>query len=141
MGEPFRSQEIREESTPIAAVFQVCPLRLLVMGGFAGIRQPCCGIFHAVLYHVSMNTSVADLYFMEARSKLLDIAAFLDRLERSGEERDHRTRAFDQAVAELPKPGGDRVRRILMLMSDPTTEPIAKAGMQGATGAWPGEGK
>lgn len=85
------------------------------------------------------TSSTTDLYFMEARSKLLDLAAFLDRLERAGEPRDHRTRAFDHALAELARPGADRVRRILMVLSDPTTDPIAKAGMQGATGAWPGE--
>ena len=33
---------------------------------------------------------------------------------------------------------GDRAKRVLDLLSDPSTEPIDKAPMKGATGAWSG---
>ena len=39
-----------------------------------------------------------DLYFMEARSKLIDLAAFLDRVDRGTGEPDFRLEAFRQAL-------------------------------------------
>ncbi len=86
--------------------------------------------------------STIDMYFMEHRAKLLDVAAFLDRLDRcagKSAETDFRLRALNQAIAVLGdgKPG--RTSRILTLLSDPTVDLIASAaGMKGATGAWPG---
>ena len=77
-----------------------------------------------------------DLYFMEARSKLIDIAAFLDRLERADGEEDFRLKAFREALKELEKGNADRAKRVLLSLSDPTTEPIAKAPGKGAIGAW-----
>ena len=44
---------------------------------------------------------VLDLYFMEARSKLLDLAAFLDRVDRGTGEPDFRLAAFKKALHEL----------------------------------------
>ncbi len=38
-----------------------------------------------------------NLYFLDARSKLIDIAAFLDRVERSPGEDDFRLRSFRAA--------------------------------------------
>jgi hypothetical protein len=34
--------------------------------------------------------------------------------------------------------GPDRAKNVLLALSDPTTEPIAKAPGKGAVGAWPG---
>jgi hypothetical protein len=82
---------------------------------------------------------VLDLYFMDARSKLIDIAAFLDRVDRSEGDADFRLAAFLKALAELEREGADRARAVLMSLSDPTLEPIAKAPGKGAIGAWPGE--
>ena len=81
-----------------------------------------------------------DLYFMDARSKLIDIAAFLDRVDRGEGEPDFRLDAFRKALGELH--GGEPVRAksVLMSLSDPTVEPIAKAPGKGAVGAWPGVG-
>ena len=82
-----------------------------------------------------------DLYFMEHRGKLLDIAAFLDRIDRAAPmpgapaQPDHRMIALSRAIGILAQPGPDRTRRILELWSDQSTEPIAAAGMKGATGA------
>ncbi len=77
-----------------------------------------------------------DLYFVDARARLIDIAAFLDRLERAGAGDDFRVEAFQRALKELEKPGADRARRVLMALSDPTSEPIAKAPGKGACGAY-----
>jgi hypothetical protein len=83
---------------------------------------------------------VVELYFMEHRAKLLDIAAFLDRLERAAAPAgtgDVRVRALARAIPLLIDGRGDRVRRILELLSDHTTEPIPAAHSQGALGADP----
>ena len=45
--------------------------------------------------------SILDLYFMDARSKLIDIAAFLDRVDRGEGEPDFRLAAFRKALEEL----------------------------------------
>ena len=84
---------------------------------------------------------VLDLYFMENRAKLIDIAAFLDRLERASGEGDFRLDAFRQALTRLSGPSGleaDRARQVLLALSDPTEEPVEKAAGKGAAGAWPG---
>ena len=78
-----------------------------------------------------------DLYFVDARARLIDIAAFLDRLERAEGSEDFRAEAFRRALKELDKPGADRARRVLMALSDPTQEPVAKSPGKGACGAHP----
>lgn len=81
-----------------------------------------------------------DLYFMEHRAKLLDIAAFLDRIERSSGEAagdDVRIRALQRAIPLLIDGEGQRVRRMLELFSDHTSEPIPAAHSQGAIGVDP----
>ena len=82
------------------------------------------------------RTQVVDAYFMEHRARILDLAAFLDRVDRAGPGTDDfRMQAFRAAVAILGDGKPERARRVLELLSDPGTEPIAKAGMKGATGA------
>ncbi len=76
---------------------------------------------------------------MDARSKLLDLAAFLDRVERHGQGDDFRVGALREALPLLREAGSGRVRAILESLSDPTVEPIPAATTQGATGAWPGK--
>ena len=78
-----------------------------------------------------------DLYFVDARARLIDIAAFLDRLERAESPGDFRAEAFRQALQELDKPGADRARRVLLAFSDPTREPSAASPGKGACGAYP----
>lgn len=87
------------------------------------------------------RSKVLDLYFMEHRAKVIDIAAFLDRIDRadddgSGKE-DSRIRALREAIPLLldDKPG--RAKRIQELFSDLTDTPIDKAPMQGAIGVAP----
>jgi hypothetical protein len=81
---------------------------------------------------------ITDLYFAEARSKLIDLAAFLDRVDRSEGADDFRLRAFRAALHELAEPGPGKAKKILLALSDPTEEPVAKAGAKSASGAWAG---
>ena len=81
---------------------------------------------------------VLDLYFMENRAKLIDLAAFLDRVDRSAGEADFRLDAFRQALHHLADQEPDRAQKVLLSLSDPTTEPIEHAPGKGAVGAWPG---
>jgi hypothetical protein len=81
---------------------------------------------------------ILDLYFIEARFKLIDLAAFIDRVERSEGEDDFRMKAFRQALSELSKGNKEKAKSVLMTLSDPTTEPIAAATTKAACGAWPG---
>jgi hypothetical protein len=81
---------------------------------------------------------VADLHFMDARYKLLDLAAFLDRLEKASGPEDHRVRGLRRALPLLLESGDDRVAKILHLWSDPSVAPIEKSDTKAATGVWPG---
>lgn len=81
---------------------------------------------------------ILDLYFMDARHKLIDLAAFIDRVERASGPEDFRMQAFRDALNALGKGKKQRARKVLLTFSDPTTAPIAKATVKGATGAWPG---
>lgn len=81
---------------------------------------------------------VLDLYFMDARCKLIELAAFLDRVDRAEGDADFRLDAFLQALRHLGDGDAGRAESVLRSLSDPTTEPIAKAPGKGAVGAWPG---
>jgi hypothetical protein len=83
------------------------------------------------------RNQILDLDFIEARHKLIDVAAFLDRLARSPGEDDFRVAAFRKAITELSNPAPNTAERVLLAFSDPTTEPIPAATTQGACGAWP----
>jgi hypothetical protein len=83
------------------------------------------------------SEQVLDLYYMDARCKLIEIAAFLDRVERSTGEGDFRMAAFREAMKELNSKG-HRAERVLLALSDPTTEPIPAATTKAACGAYPG---
>ena len=84
---------------------------------------------------------MVDLYFFEHRAKLIDIAAFLDRLDRApapaGAEEDFRTDALRKAIDILRDGRPERARRVLELLSDHSSQPIERAPMKGALGAVP----
>ena len=80
-----------------------------------------------------------DLYYLEARAKLIELAAFLDRLDRAEGEADFRLTAFNEAFAQLQLEKSFRAERVLAALSDPTTEPIPAATTKAACGAWPGK--
>ncbi len=82
--------------------------------------------------------------FLENRARILEVAAFLDRLERAQgaaeTHDDYRHQALLRAVKCLLQPSGDRTKDILESLSDPTSEPIESAtGIKSAVGAWKGE--
>jgi hypothetical protein len=81
---------------------------------------------------------VLDRYFMDARCKLIDIAAFLDRVDRSKGKDDFRLKAFKEALGKLEGRRKNKAEQVLLTFSDPTTGPIAKAPGKGACGAYPG---
>jgi hypothetical protein len=74
--------------------------------------------------------------FVPARAKLIDIAAFLDRVERYGSADDFRCAALREAAALLVDGKPERARRILESLSDPTTVPDEKSTGKAALGAW-----
>ena len=77
-----------------------------------------------------------DLYFIEVRAKLIDVAAFLDRVERAKGQADFRLGEFEKALGEVQAKSPDRAKRVLLALSDPTVEPIKAATTKGACGAW-----
>lgn len=78
---------------------------------------------------------------MDARSKLIDLAAFLDRVERATGKEDFRMTAFREALTELGKQRSDKAKQVLLAFSDPTTEPIKAATGKGAVGAYSGNNR
>jgi hypothetical protein len=77
-------------------------------------------------------------YFMDHRTKLLDIAAFLDRMDRSVERNageDFRLVAFRRALEVLTSSSPARVEKIQMLLSDPNVELLDERDQQSAFGA------
>jgi|UniRef100_UPI003784A19B hypothetical protein len=82
------------------------------------------------------QVNLVDLGFMDSRSKLIDLAAFLDRVQRAGQEGDFRVQALKNAIALLSQDKPQRAKDVLLSFSDPSVEPIAKATMQGAIGAF-----
>ena len=84
------------------------------------------------------RSRITDLYFAEARSKLIDLAAFLDRVERSEGPDDFRLKSLRTALRELAAPGPAKAKKILLALSDPTEEPNPQAGTKSASGAWAG---
>jgi hypothetical protein len=79
---------------------------------------------------------ILDLYFLDARHKLTEIAAFLDRVERADGPADFRLKSFRAALAKVNSRKPNKVKAVLLAFSDPTTKPIAKATTKGATGAF-----
>jgi len=79
---------------------------------------------------------ILDLYFLDARHKLIEIAAFLDRVDRATGKDDFRLKKFCAALAKLDGKKKNRAKNVLLIFSDPTTKPIASATGKGASGAF-----
>ncbi len=82
---------------------------------------------------------LVDEYFIENRTKLLEIGAFLDRLDRIDPgytERDFRMKCFRAALSGLSASGVNHVLEIQSVFSDPTDEPIAALDRKSAMGAY-----
>jgi hypothetical protein len=90
-------------------------------------QKPTCPMTH---------TETVNRYFLEHRAKLLDIASFLDRLDRSESiEKDYRIDSLLKCIQVLLEKDGGRTEQILNILSDHSTEPIDVARDQGASGA------
>ena len=81
--------------------------------------------------------NAVDLYFLDARSKLIDIGAFMDRVERDGLADDFRYQAFLRALEALD--ADEKAKAVLLALSDPTRQVIPAATTKAACGAWPGQ--
>ena len=83
---------------------------------------------------------IIDEYFIENRTRLLELAAFLERLDRSADGTDagadFRMAAFRQALQVIASNAPDKMDQVQLLFSDPTTEPRAKLDTKSASGAW-----
>jgi len=79
-----------------------------------------------------------DAYFMEQRNRVLEIAAFLDRLDRvevQDANDDFRIVALRKAMAELNSTEPGRIERIQMIFSDQNTELLEELDRKAAYGA------
>ena len=81
------------------------------------------------------KTNLVDSGFMDARIKLIYIAAFLDRIDRHDQTDDYRVLALKEALPELLSSEKGRAARVLNLLSDHSTEPVIESKIQGAFGA------
>ena len=82
-----------------------------------------------------------DEYFIEHRTKILDIAAFLDRFDRASARDaadDFRMAAFREALVLLTGSQGipSRLHAIQLVLSDPRTELLEQLDQKGAFGAY-----
>ena len=76
-----------------------------------------------------------DLQFIDARHKLIDLAAFLDRIDRHEGEDDYRFTALKNALPILLAGRPDRARAVLESFSDHSIVISNSAPFQGAFGA------
>ncbi len=76
-----------------------------------------------------------DLQFIEMRHRLIELAAFLDRMDRHPGESDFRLPALVEAISILSENRPDRAAAVLNSLSDQTSSLPQSATFQGATGA------
>jgi hypothetical protein len=79
-----------------------------------------------------------DEYFMEQRARIMDVAAFLDRLDRAEEQNgndDFRLVAMRKAMHELVGTEPGRVERVQMIFSDQNTDLLDELDRKAAYGA------
>ncbi len=76
-----------------------------------------------------------DLQFIDARHMLINLAAFLDRIDRHPGEADYRYAALNAALPILLEQRADRAKAVLDSFSDHSLEIPTRAPFQGASGA------
>src|SRR5947208_12852527 len=86
------------------------------------------------------TSQIVDEYFIENRTRLLELAAFLERIDRSADgvdaRADFRVAAFHQALRVVASNVPDKMDQIQLIFSDPTIEPREKLDTKSASGAW-----
>ena len=96
---------------------------------------------HAGTSPLTQRELIAE-YFMEHRVQVLELAAFLDRLDRAREldgEDDFRMRSVQDALKTLVDddvPPAHRVQRVQMIFSDPRSELLDELDQKSAKGAY-----
>jgi len=98
------------------------------------MKRPTCPLSAAGLL---------DSYFLENRARLLEIAAFLDRIDRAKSpddaKADFRYKALRAGLKLVHESEGDRAVSLQLKLSDHSEEPLESAAeLKGAYGAWPG---
>lgn len=82
-------------------------------------------------------SQVVDEYFIENRTRILELAAFLDRLDRAASHTsDYRVRALDEAISILADTSRGKLTRIQELLSDPASAPLSALDRKSAVGAF-----
>ena len=85
------------------------------------------------------RAEVLEQYFMQNRAMVLDVAAFLDRVERADPkddaQEDFRITAFREAIKVLIDGKPERAKRVLNVFSDQTEQPLESSGQKSAAGA------
>jgi hypothetical protein len=76
-----------------------------------------------------------DLQFIDARHLLINLAAFMDRIDRHSGDEDYRYTALKAALPILLESRPDRAKAILESFSDQSTGLPLSAPFQGASGA------
>ena len=76
-----------------------------------------------------------DLQFIDARHMLINLAAFLDRIDRHPGDEDYRLAALKTALPILSSDRPDRAKAVLESFSDHSADLPETAPFQGATGA------
>ena len=89
------------------------------------------------------SKEVIDTYFIENRWRILEIAAFLDRVDRSKDpesgRRDFRYKALKQALEILVESKGERTETLQRNFSDLSEKPVEVGPeFKGTYGAWKG---
>jgi hypothetical protein len=81
------------------------------------------------------KNELLDLQFIECRHLVVELAAFLDRIDRHPGDEDYRITSLKQCLPILLENRADRAKAVLEALSDHSSEPIPKAEFQGAFGA------
>lgn len=88
------------------------------------------------------SKEILEMYFLDNRARLLEIASFLDRIDRySGTpdvKNDYRYRSFMKALKVVAETGKERTKNVQLLFSDLSTEPADSVADPRAYGAWEG---
>jgi hypothetical protein len=83
---------------------------------------------------------IIDEYFIENRTRILELAAFLDRLGRSADAAawtgDFRMQAFSRALEVLAATSTGKMKEVQLVFSDPTADPKPVLDEKSASGAW-----
>lgn len=80
--------------------------------------------------------ALVDQAFVGVRARLIEVAAFLDRVERHGLDQEFRCAALKEAAAVLTDGKPERAKRILEQLSDPTAAPADQAAGKAACGVY-----